>query len=169
MKKRAFFGEYACAVAALFTVLSGAETALGQQEREMDVWKADPSDLSLAVTQVAPALAVEQIPALDANGVDLDDDAARPQRRVGHLLVAEDVGAACLVVHRSAHGATLPSGDEGDLDQPLGSRQRRHREKGRGGEMAVQGAVALRHDGRQLLADDHIGRDGDDVRVVITP
>ena len=50
MKKRAFFGEYAFAVSVLFTVLSGAETALGQQEREMDAWKAAPSDLSLAVT-----------------------------------------------------------------------------------------------------------------------
>ena len=50
MKKRAFFGEYACAVSVLFTVLSGAETALGQQESEMDAWKAAPSDLSLAVT-----------------------------------------------------------------------------------------------------------------------
>src|SRR5256886_8230806 len=66
MKTRAFFGEYACAVAALFTVLSGAEIALGQQEREMDVWKADPSDLSLAVTQVAPALAVEQVAPTDS-------------------------------------------------------------------------------------------------------
>jgi hypothetical protein len=46
---------------ALLAVLSGAETALGQQEREMDVWKAAPSDLSLAVTQVAPTLAVEQV------------------------------------------------------------------------------------------------------------
>ena len=55
MKKRAFFGEHAFAVSVLFTVLSGAETALGQQEREMDAWKADPSDLSLAVTQLAPA------------------------------------------------------------------------------------------------------------------
>src|SRR6478672_2111199 len=54
MTKRAFFGEYAFAVSVLFTVLSGAETALGQQEPETDVWKAVPSDLSLSVTQVAP-------------------------------------------------------------------------------------------------------------------
>src|SRR5438105_4346042 len=66
MKKRAFFGEYACAVAALFTVLSGAEIALGQQERQTDVWKATSSDLSLAVTQVAPALAVEQVTPTDS-------------------------------------------------------------------------------------------------------
>src|SRR5881392_1045142 len=66
MKKRAAFGEYVCAVSILFTVLSDAETALGQQEREMDVWKADPSDLSLAVTQVAPALAVEQVAPTDS-------------------------------------------------------------------------------------------------------
>src|SRR6478672_9993428 len=54
MKKPAFLGEYAFAVSVLFAVLSGAETAVGQQERETDVWKAAPSDLSLAVTQVAP-------------------------------------------------------------------------------------------------------------------
>ena len=66
MKKRAFFGEYAFAVSVLFTVLSGAETALGQQEREMDVWKAAPSDLSLAVTQVAPVLTVEQVAPTDS-------------------------------------------------------------------------------------------------------
>jgi hypothetical protein len=66
MKKRAFFGEYAFAVSVLFTVLSGAETALGQQERETDVWKAAPSDLSLAVTQVAPTLAVEQVAPTDS-------------------------------------------------------------------------------------------------------
>src|SRR4026207_2535454 len=67
MKKRAFFGEYAFAVSVLFTVLSGAETALGQQEPETDVWKAAPSDLSLAVTtQVAPTLAVEQVAPTDS-------------------------------------------------------------------------------------------------------
>ena len=54
MKKRASFSEYACAVSALFFVLSGAETALGQQEKEIDVWTAAPSDLTLAVTQVPP-------------------------------------------------------------------------------------------------------------------
>src|SRR6184192_1665146 len=62
MKKRTSFGEYACAVAALFTVFSSAETALGQRESEIDPWMvAAPSDLSLAVTQVAPSLAVEQV------------------------------------------------------------------------------------------------------------
>ena len=66
MKKRASFSEYACAVSALFTVLSGAETALGQQERETDVWKAAPSDLSLAVTQVPPVLTVTQVAPTDS-------------------------------------------------------------------------------------------------------
>src|SRR4029453_13628773 len=54
MKKRAF-RKYACAVSVLFTVWSGAETALGQQEREMDIpltLTAPP--VSLAVTQPAP-------------------------------------------------------------------------------------------------------------------
>src|SRR5437762_13389295 len=66
MKKRAFFGEYVCAVSILFTVLSEAETALGQQESEIDAWRAARSDLSLAVTQVAPALAVEQVAPTDS-------------------------------------------------------------------------------------------------------
>jgi hypothetical protein len=66
MKKRAFFGEYACAVSVLFTVLSGAETALGQQEKEIDVWTAGPSDLSFAVTQVAPDLTVTQVTPTDS-------------------------------------------------------------------------------------------------------
>src|SRR5438046_9708392 len=62
MKKRTSFGEYACAVAALFTVFSSAETALGQRESEIDPWMvAVPSDLCLAVTQVAPSLAVEHV------------------------------------------------------------------------------------------------------------
>jgi outer membrane porin, OprD family len=54
MKKRAF-RKYACAVSVLFTILSGADTALGQQEREMDIpvtLTAPP--VSLAVTQPAP-------------------------------------------------------------------------------------------------------------------
>src|SRR4030095_9888610 len=66
MKKRASLGEYACTLSALFIVLSGVETALGQQEPEMDVWKAAPSDLSLAVTPVAPALAVGQVAPTDS-------------------------------------------------------------------------------------------------------
>ena len=50
----------------LLAVFSGAGTALGQQEPEMDVWKAAPSDLSLAVTQVAPILPVEQVAPTDS-------------------------------------------------------------------------------------------------------
>ena len=36
-------------------------TALGQQEKEIDVWTATPSDLTLAVTQVPPVLTVTQV------------------------------------------------------------------------------------------------------------
>src|SRR5438105_2755591 len=57
MTTRASLNRYAWAAGSLLTLLCGAGTVLGQQDREMDVWKADPSDLSLAVTQVAPALA----------------------------------------------------------------------------------------------------------------
>ena len=66
MKKRAFFGEYACAVSVLFTVLSGAETALGQQEKEIDIWTAAPSDLTFAVTQVPPVVTVTQVAPTDS-------------------------------------------------------------------------------------------------------
>jgi hypothetical protein len=61
MKRRSSLNRYPCITVALLAILSGAETALGQQERDMDVWKAAPSDLSLVVTQVAPTLAVEQV------------------------------------------------------------------------------------------------------------
>src|SRR6476659_10525581 len=66
MKRRSSLNRYPCIAAALLAVLSGAETALGQQEHDMDVWKAAPADLSLAVTQVAPTLAVEQVAPTDS-------------------------------------------------------------------------------------------------------
>src|SRR6266513_6331675 len=49
------------AAVALLVIVSGADSAFGQQESETDIWMASPSDLSLAVTQVAPVLAVEQV------------------------------------------------------------------------------------------------------------
>ena len=55
MSIRTSLRDYACTAVALLAVLSGAETALGQQENEIDVWKASPSDLTLAVTQVLPS------------------------------------------------------------------------------------------------------------------
>src|SRR5437762_377686 len=90
MKKRTSFGEYACAVAALFTVFSSAETALGQRESEIDPWMvAAPSDLSLAVTQVAPSLAVEQVAPEDSaltsveeGRTELDQSFPLPQGRL---------------------------------------------------------------------------------------
>src|SRR5512140_91216 len=66
MKKRASFSEYACAVSALFFILSGTGTALSQQEKEIDVWTAAPSDLTLAVTQVPPVLTVTQVTPTDS-------------------------------------------------------------------------------------------------------
>src|SRR5205823_7667923 len=66
MTTRASLNRYAWAAGSLLTLLCGAGTAVGQQEREMDVWKADPSDLSLAVTQIAPTLAVEQVAPTDS-------------------------------------------------------------------------------------------------------
>ena len=55
MSIRSSVRDYAFAAVALLTLLSGAEIVLGQQENEMVVWTAAPSDLNLAVTQVAPA------------------------------------------------------------------------------------------------------------------
>ena len=66
MSIRTSLRDYACTAVALLAVLSGTGTVLGQQEREIDLWKAAPSDLSLAVTQVAPALAVEQVAPTDS-------------------------------------------------------------------------------------------------------
>src|SRR5213596_2708854 len=66
MSIRTSLRDYAWTAVALLAVLSGTGTVLGQQERETDVWKAAPSDLSLAVTQVAPALAVEQVAPTDS-------------------------------------------------------------------------------------------------------
>ena len=65
MKKRASFGKYICAVVVFFTVLSRAE-ALGQQENNIDVWMAAPSDLTLAVTQAPPVLTVTQVEPSDS-------------------------------------------------------------------------------------------------------
>src|SRR6476620_6393850 len=53
--------DYACAAVALLAVLSGRGTAFGQQEKEVDIWTAAPSDLTLAVTQVPPVLTVTQV------------------------------------------------------------------------------------------------------------
>jgi outer membrane porin, OprD family len=54
MKIRTALGEYGRAAVALLVIMSGADSALGQQEDKMDIWMAAPSDLSLAVEQVAP-------------------------------------------------------------------------------------------------------------------
>src|SRR5206468_12738308 len=66
MSIRTSLRDYACSAVALLTVLSGAETTLGQREKEIDVWMAAPSDLSLAVTQVPPILTVEQVAHTDS-------------------------------------------------------------------------------------------------------
>src|SRR5438477_4996062 len=66
MTTRASLNRYAWAAGSLLTLLCGAGTVLAQQEREMEVWKAAPSDLSLAVTQVAPILPVEQVAPTDS-------------------------------------------------------------------------------------------------------
>jgi hypothetical protein len=66
MKIRTSLGEYGRAAVALLVIVSGADSAFGQQESETDIWMAAPSDLSLAVTQFAPSLAVEQVAPTDS-------------------------------------------------------------------------------------------------------
>src|SRR5437773_9391898 len=66
MSIRTSLRDSACTAVALLTVLRGGETGLGQQEQEIDVWMAAPSDLTLAVTQVPPVLTVTQVEPTDS-------------------------------------------------------------------------------------------------------
>src|SRR5881398_1739569 len=61
MSIRTSLRDYACTAVALLTVLSSTGTAFSQRENNIDVWMAAPSDLTLAVTQVAPDLTVTQV------------------------------------------------------------------------------------------------------------
>src|SRR4029450_5856089 len=61
MSLRTSLRDYACTLVALLGILSGGGTALSQQEKEVDIWMAAPSDLTLAVTQVPPVLTVTQV------------------------------------------------------------------------------------------------------------
>jgi outer membrane OprD family porin len=80
MKKRASFGECACGVAALFTVLSNPETTLGQQESNIDIWIAAPSDLTLAVTQIDPTDSA--LTSVEEGRTPLDESFIVPQARL---------------------------------------------------------------------------------------
>src|SRR5438270_2065643 len=60
MKIPTSLGEYACATVTLLAMLSGANTALGQKESEIDLWIAAPPDLTLA------PIAVERVPEPDS-------------------------------------------------------------------------------------------------------
>src|SRR5438046_9921268 len=66
MSIRPSLRDYACTAVALLAVLSGRGTALSQQENNIDLWMAAPSDLSLTVTQIAPTLSVEQVAPTDS-------------------------------------------------------------------------------------------------------
>src|SRR5881398_2768036 len=61
MSIRPSLRDYACTAVALLAVLSGRGTAFSQQEKEIDVWMAAPSNLTLAVTQIPPVLTVTQV------------------------------------------------------------------------------------------------------------
>src|SRR4029453_8974064 len=58
--------DYACTTVALLAVLCGTGSAFGQQEKEIDIWRSAPSDLTLAVTQVPPVLTVTQVTPTDS-------------------------------------------------------------------------------------------------------
>ena len=47
--------------------------------------------------------AVDQVAALDADRLDLDEQSAAPDLRIGHVLVAQHLRAAVVVVHRRLH------------------------------------------------------------------
>src|SRR5881227_966666 len=66
MSIRTFLRNYACTAVALLAVLSGRGTALSQQENNIDIWMAAPSDLTLAVTEVPPVLTVTQVAPTDS-------------------------------------------------------------------------------------------------------
>ena len=61
MSIRTFLRDYARTIVALLAMLCGTGTALGQQEKEIDIWTAAPSDLTFAVTQVPPVATVTQV------------------------------------------------------------------------------------------------------------
>src|SRR5438874_8221435 len=66
MSIRTFLRNYGCTAMALLAVLSGRGTALSQQENNIDIWMAAPSDLTLAVTEVPPVLTVTQVAPTDS-------------------------------------------------------------------------------------------------------
>src|SRR6476620_2487875 len=66
MSLRISLRDYACTAVALLAALSGTGTVLGQQEKEIDIWMAAPSDLTLAVTQVPHVLTVTQVEPTDS-------------------------------------------------------------------------------------------------------
>src|SRR5882672_4256218 len=66
MKIRTSLGEYGRAAVASLVIMSGADSAFGQQEKEIDVWMAAPSDLTLAVTQVPPVLTLTEAAPTDS-------------------------------------------------------------------------------------------------------
>src|SRR6476646_2869061 len=61
MSIRTSLRDYACTIVALLAMLCGIGTALGQQEKETDIWTTAPSDLTLAVTQVPPVATVTRV------------------------------------------------------------------------------------------------------------
>jgi hypothetical protein len=63
---RTSFRDYACTAVALLALLSGRSSALSQQDNNIDIWMAGPSDFTLALTQAPPVLTVTQVPTADS-------------------------------------------------------------------------------------------------------
>src|SRR5205823_11223904 len=80
MSIRTSLRDYACTAVALLIVLSDVETTVGQQEKEIDVWNAGPSDLSFAVTQIPPVLTVTQV---------APEDSALTSTEQGHTMLEQ--------------------------------------------------------------------------------
>src|SRR4249919_954768 len=66
MSLRISLRDYACTAVVLLVLLGGRGTAVSQQEKEVDIWTATPSDLTFAVTQVPPVATVTQVAPTDS-------------------------------------------------------------------------------------------------------
>src|SRR5439155_727119 len=111
MKIRTSLGEYGRAAVASLVIMSAADSAFGQQEKEIDVWMAAPSDLTLAVTQVPPILTVTQVAPTDSaltsteqGRTPLDESFEFRQRR-GHYCRSQGLRHAFYQPQRHPHDA----------------------------------------------------------------
>src|SRR4051812_45024593 len=79
MKHKTFLTKYTVPVAWL-ALLIGAGTIFGQQPSKTDLWLAAPTNLSLAMTQVAPADSA--LTSVEEGQTPLDESFGLPQGRL---------------------------------------------------------------------------------------